>query len=727
MLPRLATLSLAAGPVSNSSQNPIESMKLFMKQNPRAKQLGERRRPNSATSSGNSTPASYLRVYFFAILALIGIAAVSLPAYYARRAAAQDSRAKFEQDLRQVFVNHEDVALDSRAIAASVRDTGRLSIKTNAHNFELQLRVNDLRAANYRAEEVGPDGVRRPVRMPAVSTYKGNVEGVWGSDARFTVTDDHLEGMIITPTESLYVEAAQKYSDIAQPTDYLVYSAADVRPDITRVCADTLNDKISAGAQEIMSTATPGIQPAAFSPFKVAEIATEADFEYTSALGGSAAANSDILSIMNQVSAIYERDIGLTFTVTFQHTWDTPNDPYSASGDASAVLREFTNYWAANFANNRGDLAHLWTGRNLGSAAGIAWTGVVCRSTSSYGVSDRETIAPFRTGIPAHEIGHNFNASHSDGQAGCDNTIMNAVQNQSNTLTFCSFSVNEITTFINANSGCLGTAAASNPIDGTDFFVRQHYTDFLGRPADQSGLDFWSRQITDCGADAGCIEVRRINVSASFFLSIEFKETGYLVERAYKVAFGDATGVSTFQGTHNLSVPIVRLSEFLADTQTLGNGVIVGQAGWPQLLENNKVTYFNRFVQTARFTSAYPAATLPTTFVHTLNVNAGSPLSVAEETQLIAEHSTGAKTRAQVVRQIAEHPNLDNAEKNRAFVLMQYFGYLRRNPNDPPDSDYTGYDFWLTKLLQFNGNYINAEMVKAFLTSTEYRRRFGTP
>jgi len=47
------------------------------------------------------------------------------------------------------------------------------------------------------------------------------------------------------------------------------------------------------------------------------------------------------------------------------------------------------------------------------------------------------------------------------------------------------------------------------------------------------------------------------------------------------------------------------------------------------------------------------------------------------------------------------------------------------NPNDAPDTDYTGYDFWLTKLNQFNGNYINAEMVKAFLSSIEYRQRFG--
>ena len=55
---------------------------------------------------------------------------------------------------------------------------------------------------------------------------------------------------------------------------------------------------------------------------------------------------------------------------------------------------------------------------------------------------------------------------------------------------------------------------------------------------------------------------------------------------------------------------------------------------------------------------------------------------------------------------------------------MQDFGYLRRNPNDPQDSDYTGYKFWLDKLNQF-GNFVDAEMVKAFITSTEYRQRFG--
>jgi len=683
------------------------------------------------TSRGISLHLSQVRTYFLLLLTLATLAAVCGPAYYSRRANAQNVRARLQQDLEQVFANHEDITLDSQTIAARVRDTGRMSLKTRANDFEIQLRPNDLRASNYRAEEVGADGISRPVEMPEVTTYKGNVEGVWASDARFTVKDDQIEGLIVTPTESYYLESAQKYSATAQSTDYLVYKASDVRPEITRSCADTLNDKINANAQQLMSNAATDLQPAAFSPFKVAEIATEADFEYTSALGGSAAANSDILSIMNQIQAVYERDIGLTFTVSFQHTWDTPNDPYSASGDAAAVLREFTTYWNANFAGSRGDVAHMWTGRDLGGSAGVAWTGVVCRSpTNSYGISDRETIAPFRVGIPAHEIGHNFNAGHSDGQSGCDNTIMVAIQEQSNKLTFCQFSIDQIMAFINSNSGCLTTASVVNPvnpIDQTDFFVRQHYLDFLGRTADQGGLDFWSRQITDCGSDASCIEVRRVSVSASFFLSIEFKETGYLIERTYKTAYGDASGNSTFQGTHTISVPVVRFSEFLADTGDIGKGVIVGQAGWEQTLEANKVSYFNRFVQTTRFTSKYPSTTLPANFVHALNVNAGSPLSSAEEAQLAAQHSTGGKTSAQVLRQIAEHPNLANSEFNRAFVLMQYFGYLRRNANDTPDSDYSGYDFWLTKLNQFNGDYIGAEMVKAFLTSTEYRKRFGTP
>jgi hypothetical protein len=276
------------------------------------------------------------------------------------------------------------------------------------------------------------------------------------------------------------------------------------------------------------------------------------------------------------------------------------------------------------------------------------------------------------------------------------------------------------------------TEPPGNLIDDVRNFVRQHYHDFLGREPDAGGWDFWANQITSCGNDARCNEVRRIDVSASFFLSIEFQQSGYLIERFYKVAYGDATGVSNFPSTHQLPVPVVRYHEFLKDTQRIGQGVIVLQAGWEQLLESNKQAYALEFVQATRFVTALPTTMTPAQFVDRLNQNAGNVLSSSERIAAInlfggAGNSVNINARAQAMRQVAEDTDLYNAEYNRAFVLAQYFGYLRRNPNDPPEStlDYTGYDFWFSKLNQFGGNYINAEMVKAFLSSIEYRGRFG--
>jgi hypothetical protein len=263
------------------------------------------------------------------------------------------------------------------------------------------------------------------------------------------------------------------------------------------------------------------------------------------------------------------------------------------------------------------------------------------------------------------------------------------------------------------------------PHDHSEFFVRQHYSDFLNRQPDADGLAFWIGEILNCTPKPQCTEIKHINVSAAFYLSTEFQQTGYLVERMYKAAYGDATGTSTFPTTHQLSVPIVRFNEFLSDTRQIGRGVVVGKTGWEAGLESNKESFASAFVQRSRFTTAFPASITAAQFVDKLNQNAGGPLSQLERDQLVNDLTNGARTRAQVLRAVAENPDLNSAEFNRAFVLMQYFGYLRRNPNDRQDSDYTGYDFWLTKLNQFNGNFVDAEMVEAFLVSGEYRSRFG--
>jgi hypothetical protein len=267
-------------------------------------------------------------------------------------------------------------------------------------------------------------------------------------------------------------------------------------------------------------------------------------------------------------------------------------------------------------------------------------------------------------------------------------------------------------------------APAANPIDGdTDFFVRQHYHDFLNREPDAPGLAFWTNEIEQCGANAQCREVKRINVSAAFFLSIEFQNTGYFVERIYKTAYGDATSPNV-AGT----VPVIRLEEFLPDTQRIGQGVVVGQGNWQAQLDDNKSAYALEFVQRARFTSAFAPTMTADQFVDKLAQNTGLTLTQAERDQLVsvlgATPSDPSK-RAQVLRSVTDNSRLQQAEFNRAFVLMEYFGYLRRNPDDLPDHDFGGWQFWLNKLNLFNGDFIRAEMVKAFLSSDEYRHRFG--
>jgi hypothetical protein len=169
----------------------------------------------------------------------------------------------------------------------------------------------------------------------------------------------------------------------------------------------------------------------------------------------------------------------------------------------------------------------------------------------------------------------------------------------------------------------------------------------------------------------------------------------------------------------------VLYQDFFTDKELIGKDVIVGEPDWQTKLENNTKAYFDSFVEKPRFRDAYPVSMNPAQFVDALNVNAGGALSKAERDQLVQDLFTGVKTRAQALRVIAEDSALGASESNRAFVLMQYYGYLRRNPNSLPDTDFTGYDFWLTKLNQFNGNFINAEMVKAFIQSIEYRQRFG--
>ena len=211
--------------------------------------------------------------------------------------------------------------------------------------------------------------------------------------------------------------------------------------------------------------------------------------------------------------------------------------------------------------------------------------------------------------------------------------------------------------------------------------------------------------IESCGASAQCREVKRVHVSAAFFLSIEFQRTGMI---AYLTELAALKRQPPY-------------GPFMRGTQMLQRNLVFGQPDFDAQLEANKQEYFADFVRRPEFVARYPATLTPAEFVNAL---AGTILTQSEQQAAAAEFG-GAPTsadlaaRARVLRRVAETPSFAQAERNAAFVLMEYFGYLRRDP------DAAGYNFWLAKLNQFGGDFVRAEMVNAFLSSSEYRRRFG--
>jgi hypothetical protein len=281
------------------------------------------------------------------------------------------------------------------------------------------------------------------------------------------------------------------------------------------------------------------------------------------------------------------------------------------------------------------------------------------------------------------------------------------------------------------------TVPPPNPIDDARQFVKQQYRDFLNREADQAGEDFWTDNITKCNDPARrppgqtveqCTLRQRETTSGAFFLSPEFQYTGYFVYRMYQGALGRQP----------------KLSEFIPDAQFVGNGTVVNGQLSGALINQNKAAFAAQFVnctdatkyRCAEFKAIYDGLNNQQ-YVDKLFLTTGVNASAADRTALVNGLNGGTETRATVLQKVVDGINVIsegnqqftttygqafyNAEFNRAFVLLEYFGYMKRDPDD------AGYAFWLGKLNQFGGNFVNAEMVLAFISSPEHRARFGQP
>jgi Tol biopolymer transport system component len=288
----------------------------------------------------------------------------------------------------------------------------------------------------------------------------------------------------------------------------------------------------------------------------------------------------------------------------------------------------------------------------------------------------------------------------------------------------------------------------TNPIDERDFFVRQQYRDFLNRDPDAAGFAFWTGEydrrvnacntITDATQRLGCRSTARASISLAFFLSTEFQQTGFLVYRAYDVAFA-RTGTPRPARGAAVSAVAVTYDEFISDTQSIARGIVVGNTIDQGVLGTNTELFFRTFVQRPEFTARFPVDQSAQNYVNALLASADVVATDAMRAQLLADFGGGGiEARARVLRRIADYDVVFQREFNRAFVLLQYIGYLRRDP------DIAGYNFWLNKLdgaststpinradvpndPEAIGRIRRAEMIEAFIRSCEYQRRFGQP
>jgi hypothetical protein len=244
------------------------------------------------------------------------------------------------------------------------------------------------------------------------------------------------------------------------------------------------------------------------------------------------------------------------------------------------------------------------------------------------------------------------------------------------------------------------TTPTVNPMEDADAFVRMHYHDFLNRDPEPEGEAFWTNEINKCGNSASCRRDRRVAVSAAFFISQEFQQRGYYLYRLYKAGLGRR----------------VAYLEFMADRTRIEAS---------SDLETGKQNFALEFVQRPEFVNKYQSANNANSFVDALlsTVQAASGIDLSSRRgELIAEYNAGSNqtdSRVRTLRKLIEYAEYVNAEYNRAFVLAEYFGYLRREPDEQ------GYQFWLNVLNNGDpGNYTG--MVCSFITSKEYQERFSS-
>ena len=319
------------------------------------------------------------------------------------------------QEVRDVMAL-TDWTLQSIAVPEQAGAPFHMALALDGMPVALTLVPHSVLAPGFKLMAQVADGSLREEVPAAPNTYQGHVDGFSDSIVAGSLVDGQFSGVLrLAHGETLWgVQPATQVDAQAARDSYIVYDSRNVDlPGFTCGTDDTALRGLG------VSPTGPAAKAAGD---KVAQIACDADFEFFN-LNGASTTNTqnDITNIINGVQAIYHNDVGILYTITQIIVRTAEPDPYSSTSPKT-LLNQFSSDWNTNHGSIPRDLAHLFTGKNIdGSVIGIAQLSVVCNVGAAYGLVQSKFTGSLtvRYALSAHEIGHNWSATHCDGDPLC--------------------------------------------------------------------------------------------------------------------------------------------------------------------------------------------------------------------------------------------------------------------------------------------------------------------
>ena len=345
-------------------------------------------------------------------------------------------------------INSELGLLDSTLIELNLEGgpegAARAVVPIDGVEYDLLLWPHSVRSAAYQLLVQVEDGSYVEVEPGPVRTMRGVVGGIMGSVVAASFEDEGLTAMIRLPDgQRLWIEPVGAYADAA-PNQYVLYSSGDV---MTGAMSCGVSDEIRAKSETPFGLpGGDGARGGAEGAPCVTELACDADVEYFNQRGSVANVESRINSVVNGLNVQYETEVGITHVITAIITRTAEPDPYTTSNPGN-LLDQFRNHWQSQQGGIQRDVAELFTGKNMGGVAGIAFLNGICNS-SGYNVVINTAPQSCRTDLSAHELGHNWSATHCS----CPSFTMNPSLTCSNQ--FNQGSINQIVSYRNSR-GCI--------------------------------------------------------------------------------------------------------------------------------------------------------------------------------------------------------------------------------------------------------------------------------